>query len=100
MTFPSEARGKFLSRLLSWLDNLVHRVTLAAHLFFPKEQSNEQRWRRAFGRSRRLGVRQHALDHFVLERSPLDLVDDCSRHFQLVLRCLLRVDEVSFVRPK
>lgn len=93
-------RGKLSLRHHSLRDNLAHQVKLAAQVFSSKENTHEQWWRRAFGRRRRLGIRQHPRDNFVLERPPLHLLDDCSRHFQLVLRCVLRVDEVNFTRSK
>jgi hypothetical protein len=80
--------------------NPARRVKLAAHDFTRKENLNERWWRRTIGRRWPLGIRQHALDHFVLERSPFHLLDDRSRHLQLVLRRLLRLGKVNFTRPK
>jgi len=81
-------------------DILAPQVKLAAHDFARKENPNEQRWQRALGWCRRLGIRQHALYNIVMERSSLNLLDDRPRHLQLVLRCVLCVDEVNLTLPK
>jgi len=92
-------RNDFLGHL-SLRDIPAHRVRLAAQDFTRKENSHEQWWQRALGWRRRLGIRQHALDHFVVEHSSFDFVDDRSRYLQLVLCRVLRVDEVIIARLK
>jgi hypothetical protein len=42
-----------------------------------------------------VGIWEHGRDYALLERESFDFVDDCAWYFQLVLRHLLRAEEVK-----
>jgi len=67
---------------------------LQTHLQRKEKRDGEWR-RRALGGSRGMGIREHAGDYTVVERTPFNFVDDYSWRVQLVLCGLLCVDKVA-----